>query len=149
MRNPHILCAHTILHFFRLFKILWGFIWLGYCLNRFITLRRWSNDFRKNPNPKILKNYTMVRIMWGILFILRLYDVLKMFRDFIWLRYCLKSFITLSGCLNDAQKNFKKSTEVENWEGTKNVRILHILRTLVNFWVFLHFDFSGYHLTTF
>ena len=32
------------------------FIWHGYCLNSFITLRRCSNDFQKNPNPKILKN---------------------------------------------------------------------------------------------
>ena len=46
------------------------------------------------------------------------------------------------------QKNFKKPKEVEIWEGTKNVRIPHIFRTLVNFLVFFDFDFSGYHLTT-
>ena len=34
----------------------WGIIWLGCCLSRFITLRRWSNEIRKNRNPKILKN---------------------------------------------------------------------------------------------
>ena len=45
-----------ILHLFEVFKLFWDLIWLGYCLNKFITLRRWSNDFRKNPNPKILKN---------------------------------------------------------------------------------------------
>ena len=45
-----------ILHFFGLFKTCWHFIWVGWCLNRFITLRRWSNDIRKYPNPKILKN---------------------------------------------------------------------------------------------
>ena len=33
----------------------------------------------------------------------------------------------------DDPKNFKKSKEVEIWEGMKNVRIPHILRTLVNF----------------
>ena len=38
---------------------------------------------------------------------------------------------------------------MENLEGTKNVRIPDILRTLVNFLVFLDFDFSGFHLTTF
>ena len=47
------------------------------------------------------------------------------------------------------QKNFKKPKEMEIWEGTKNVRIPHILRTLVNFLVFLDFNFSGYHSTTF
>ena len=47
-----------------------------------------------------------------------------------------------------SQKNFKNSKEVENWEGTKNVRISHILRTLVNFLVFFDFDFFGYHFTT-
>ena len=36
----------------------------------------------------------------------------------------------------DVPKNFKKSTEVENWKGTKNVRIPHILRTLVNLFYF-------------
>ena len=30
---------------------------------------------------------------------------------------------------------------MENWKGTKNVRILHILRTFANFLVFLDFDF--------
>ena len=38
------------------FKIFLDFILLGYSLNRFITLRRRSNDFQKNPNSKILKN---------------------------------------------------------------------------------------------
>ena len=48
----------------------------------------------------------------------------------------------------DVPKNFKNSKEVENWEGTKNVRILHILCTLSNFLVFLHLDFSGTHSNT-
>ena len=47
------------------------------------------------------------------------------------------------------EKILKCPKEEENWEGMKNVRIPHILRTLVNFLVFLHFDFSEYHLTTF
>ena len=44
-------------HLFEVFKLFWDLIWFGYCLNNFITLTRWSNDFRKNPNPnpKILK----------------------------------------------------------------------------------------------
>ena len=42
-------------HFFGLFKIFWDIIWLGCCLNYFVTLGRWSNDIRKNTNPKILK----------------------------------------------------------------------------------------------
>ena len=56
VRNPHILRTLSFLHFFELFKIFWEFVWLGYCLNRFITLRRCSNDAGKNQNPKILKN---------------------------------------------------------------------------------------------
>ena len=47
------------------------------------------------------------------------------------------------------QKKFKKSKDVENLEGTKNVRIPHILHTPVNFLVFLDLDFSGYYLTTY
>ena len=56
MRNPHILRTLPIFHFFGVFKIFWDIIWFGCCLNRFITLQRRSNDFRKNSNPKILKN---------------------------------------------------------------------------------------------
>ena len=44
--------------------------------------------------------------------------------------------------------DLKKSKEVENGDGTKNVRILYILRTLLNFLVFLDFDFFGNHLNT-
>ena len=56
VRNPHILRTLPILHLLEVFNIFWDFIWLGYYLNRFITLRRWSNDLRKYLNPKILKN---------------------------------------------------------------------------------------------
>ena len=56
VRNPHILRTLSFLHFFEVFKNFGYFIWFRYSLNRFITLRRFSNDFRKNPNPKILKN---------------------------------------------------------------------------------------------
>ena len=56
VRNPHILRTLPILHLFEVFKIFWDFIWIGYDLNRFITLRRWGNDFWKNPNKKMLKN---------------------------------------------------------------------------------------------
>ena len=56
VRNPHILRTLPILHFFGLFKIFWDLIWLRYYLNRFVTLRKWLNDLRKNPNPKKQKN---------------------------------------------------------------------------------------------
>ena len=56
VKNPHILRSLPILHFFGLFKIFWGIICLGCCLNRSITLRRWSNDIGNNRNRKILKN---------------------------------------------------------------------------------------------
>ena len=56
VRNPHIFRTLLILHFFGLFKIFWGIIWLGFRLNRSVTLRRWSNDVQKNQNKKILKN---------------------------------------------------------------------------------------------
>ena len=56
VRNPHILRTLPILHFIGVFKIFWDIIWFGCCLNRFVTLRRRSNDFRKNRHPKILKN---------------------------------------------------------------------------------------------
>ena len=63
VRNPHILRSLPILHLFELFKIFWDFIWLGYCLNRSVILRRWLNDIQKNPNPKILKKITRIQRM--------------------------------------------------------------------------------------
>ena len=48
VRNPHILRTLPILHFFDALKKIWYFIWLGYCLNEFITLKGYSNDDRKN-----------------------------------------------------------------------------------------------------
>ena len=62
VRNPNILRTLPIL-IIELFKNFGDFIWLGYCLNRFITLRRWSYDFRKNQNPKILKKLIRVQRM--------------------------------------------------------------------------------------
>ena len=56
VRNPHILRTLPNLDFFGLFKIFWGMIWLGCCLNRSVTLRRWSNDIEENRNQKILTN---------------------------------------------------------------------------------------------
>ena len=48
-----------------------------------------------------------------------------------------------------SQKIFKKFKKVGNGEGTKNVRIPHILRTIINFLVFLDFDlfenYLGFH----
>ena len=52
----HILGTLPILHFFDAIEIFWDFIWLGYYLNEFITLKGCSNDARKNQTLKILKN---------------------------------------------------------------------------------------------
>ena len=46
VKNPNILRTLPIL-IIELFKNFGDFIWLGYCLNRFIIRRRWSNDLRK------------------------------------------------------------------------------------------------------
>ena len=109
-RNPNIHRTRPILHFFRFFKICWDFIWVGWCLNRFITLRMWLNDFRKNPNPKILKkinrdtkNVRNPHIL-RILPILHFFGVFKIFWDFIWIGYCLNRFITLKRWWNDFRK---------------------------------------------
>ena len=56
VRNLHILHTLPILHFFDVLKLFWDILWLGYCLNEFITLMRCSNDVGKNQTPKILKN---------------------------------------------------------------------------------------------
>ena len=60
---PHTLRTLLILQFFELFENFGDFIWLEYCLNRFITLRRWSNDLRKKNTKKLGR----VQRMWGIL----------------------------------------------------------------------------------
>ena len=83
VRNPHIVRTLPILHFFGLFKIFWGVIWLGCCLNRFVTLRRWSNDIRKNQNPKILKISKGMKNVMNFLPILHFFELLKNFGDFI------------------------------------------------------------------
>ena len=60
---------------------------------------------------------------------------------------CNEPFLTISKPY-EVPKNFKNFKILENWEGTKNVRIPHTLRTLVNFFVFLNLDFSGNHFST-
>ena len=111
MKNPHILHTLPILYLFGLFKIFWGIIWLGCCLNRSVTLRRWSNDIRKNRNPKNTKNFTRVRRMWGILtfFVPSQFSIwlkfLKLFWHFILLVYCLNRFITLRRWWNNFRTN--------------------------------------------
>ena len=55
VKNPHSLRTLPILHLYEVLKNFWDIIWFECCLNRFVTLRRWSNDIRKNPNQKILK----------------------------------------------------------------------------------------------
>ena len=103
----------------------WDFIWLGYCVNRFITLRRWWNDFRTNPNPKMPKKFTRVRSMWGILtfFVPSQFTTclkfLQLFLDAILLGYSLNRFITLRRWSNgiwkkSKSKNTKKFTRVES-----------------------------------
>ena len=103
MRIPHILRTLPIVRLFGVFKIFWGIIWLGCCLNRFVTLRRWSNDFRKNRIPKILKN-SHPHIL-RTLQILHLFGVLKIFWAIIWLGRCLNRFVTLRRWSNEIRKN--------------------------------------------
>ena len=110
MRNPHILRSLPILHFFRLFKIFRAIIWLGCCLNRFVTLRRWSNDIRKNRNAKILKIHTGTKNVRNphilrSLPILLFFGHFKIFWGIIWLGCCLNRFVTLRRWSNDIRKN--------------------------------------------
>ena len=56
VRNPHILRTLPILNFFDVLKFCGDIVWLGYCLNEFMTLKGCSNDAQKNKAPKILKN---------------------------------------------------------------------------------------------
>ena len=110
MRNPHIVRTLPILHFFGLFQIFWGIIWLLCCLNKFVTLRRWSNDIQKNRNPKILKNSQVYEefeesshssyplnspLGWSVL----------NFLGIIRLGCCLNRFVTLRRWSNDMRKN--------------------------------------------
>ena len=55
MRNPHILRTLPILHLFDVLKKFWDIVWLGYCLNEFITLNVQIIP-EKNQTPKIPKN---------------------------------------------------------------------------------------------
>ena len=112
MRIPQILRSLPILHFFGLFKIFWGIIWLGCCLNRSVTLRRWSNDIQKNRNPKILKNsqgYEECEESSHSSYPpnSHLYEVLKIFWDIIWFGCCLNRFVTLRRWSNNIRKNPK------------------------------------------
>ena len=113
VRNRHILRTFPILHFFGLFKIFWGIIWLGCCLNRFVTLRRWSNDIRKNRNAKILKNSQVNEECeesshFRTLPILHYFGLFKIFSGIIWLGCCLNRFVTLRKWSNDIRKNRNK-----------------------------------------
>ena len=110
MKNPHILRTLPILHFFGVFKIFWELIWLGCCLNRFVTLRRWSNDIWKNPNPKILENSQgweecehshILRTLPNLHF----FGVFKIFWDIIWFGCCLNRFVTHRRWSNDIRQN--------------------------------------------
>ena len=110
VRNPHILRTLPILHFFDALKFFWDLIWLGYCLNEFITHKGCSNNDRKIILQKYLKirkgtkNVRNPHIL-RTLPIIHFFDALNFFLDFIWLGYYLNKFITLMGCSNDAWKN--------------------------------------------
>ena len=57
VRNPYILrTLLPILYLFENLKLFWDFIWVGYCLNEFITFKGYSNDAQKNKTKKLLKN---------------------------------------------------------------------------------------------
>ena len=56
VRNLNILRTLPILNFFDALKKFWDIVWLGYCLNDFMTRKGCSNDAQKNQTPKILKN---------------------------------------------------------------------------------------------
>ena len=110
VRNPHIFRTLLILHFFGLSKIFWGIIWLECCLNRSVTLRRWSNEIRKNWNPKILKNYKGMNNVRNFhilrtLLILHFFGLFKDFWGIFWLGCCLNRFFTLRRLSNDIRKN--------------------------------------------
>ena len=111
VRNPKILRTLHIFHFFELFKNFWDFKWLGYCLDRIITLRGCSMGAKKNKNLKILKNYQRYKECEESshssypLHTPLLWTFKKQNWDFICLGYCVDRFTTLRWCLNDAWKN--------------------------------------------
>ena len=63
-------------------------------LQKYLKIRKGTKNVR---NPHILHTLP----------ILHIFDVLKIFWDFIWLGYCLNELITLKGCSNDAKKKIK------------------------------------------
>ena len=112
-----------ILHLIGVFECFWGIIWFGCCLNRSVTLRRWSNDIRKNRNEKILK-YSIPHIL-RTLPILHFFGLFKIFWGIIWLGCCLNRFITLRRWSNDIRKNrnakiLKNSQGYEQCEDSSN-----------------------------
>ena len=48
VRNLNILRNLPILNFFDVLKFCGDIVWLGYCLNEFITLKGYSNDPKKD-----------------------------------------------------------------------------------------------------
>ena len=80
--------------------------------------------------------------------ILRTLPNFLVFLEIIWPPPTSNEPIETSSKPYEVPKIFKRFKEVKKLEGTKNVRIPHILRTLPNFLVFLDFYFFGDHLTT-
>ena len=110
VRNPHIHRTLPIVHFFGVFKNFWDIIWLGCCLNRFVTLGRWPNDIRRNQNPKYKKIHKGTKNVRNphivrTLPILHFFGLSKIFGGIIWLRCCLIRSITLRRWSNEIQKN--------------------------------------------
>ena len=154
LRISHIL--RTLLNTFSIF----GF---GFFRRSFDHLLSVMNIFKqykihmKSPKfLKISKNWRnwWVRRMWGFLtffvaFLIFYYFWIWIFSEIIWLPPKSNEPIETISKPYEVHKSFKKFKEVKKWEGTKNVSILHICRTLPNFLVFLDLDFFGDHLTTF
>ena len=121
MWNPHNLRTLPIIHLVEVFKNFWDFIWLAYCLNRFITLRRWWHDFAKKSKSKNTKKFTRVRNMWEILtfFVSSQFSTslhfLKSFWDFILLGYFLNRFFTLRRWSNDIRKHLDPKILKNSW----------------------------------
>ena len=65
-----------------------------------------------------------------------LFEVLKILLDFICHGYCLNRLIPLRWCSNESRKNPNAKILKKIIQGTKNVRIPHILRTLANLYFF-------------
>ena len=95
------------------------------------------------------KNVTNGFLTFFVAFLIFLVFLDLDFSEIIWLPPKCNELIATISNPYEVPKSFKKFKEVKKWEGTKNVSIPDIFRTLSNFLVFLDLDFFGDHLTTF